>query len=142
MKACYKENQMLREKIMEWIGKTFGKPKHGDLFEFTYKVAEISKQGNKVLIEEMSFVFQRRQDDPGENTIKKWKRELEDITGTSLRAFHFGSEDLYGLATKADVKRGASAGDIVKGKMTMLNVGIFKEKIVAAELLIPSLRRH
>lgn len=133
---------MLKVKITEWIEKTFGKPKHGDLFEFTYKAAEISEKGNKVLIEEMSFVFQRRQDDPGENTIKKWKRELEELTGTSLRAFQFGSEDLYGLATNADVKRGATAGDIVTGKMTMLNVGIFKKKIVAAELLIPSLRRH
>lgn len=133
---------MLKTEIVKWIVKTFGKSQAGDRFEMACKISNISKDGNTVQIEEMSFVFQRRQNDPGEKEVKKWKRELEDITGTKLIAFIFRSGDLYGLADDVAVKKGAEPGDLMKTRTTMLNVGIFKEKIIAAELLIPSFRRN
>lgn len=132
---------MLKEEIVKWIGKTFGKPKHRDRFEMSCKISEISKQGAKVRIEELNFVFQRMKGDVGEKEIKKWKQELDEITGNSLRVFHVGNEVLHGIASAEDIKGGAREGELVTGKAMMINVQIFKETFIANEILFPS-RRH
>ena len=129
---------MLKEKIMEWLGKTFGKPRHRDLLEMTHKVAEISEKGAQVLIEELSFIFQRIKYEASEKDVNKWKRELDEITGNALRGFHFGNEELYGIATAEDVKRGAQEGELVKGKGLMLNVQIHKRTFLANSIFFPS----
>ena len=133
---------MLREEVVEWISKTFGKSQGGDRFEMACKISEISKKGNKVQIEELSFVFQRKQNDPGEKEVKKWKRELADIINTKLIAFNFRCGDFYVLADEVAVQKGAEPGDLIKTKTTMLNVGLCREKILNVELLIPSFRRN
>jgi len=137
---------MLREKIVEWIGKTFGKHKAGDRFEMSSKIAEKSKNGMKVRIEELNFVFQRRKSDVAEKEVREWKKELDDLTGNSLRGFHFENGDLFGIASVEDIKRGAQEGELVAGKSFLLSVGIFKEEYIAKDVLFPhklnSNRRH
>lgn len=137
---------MLREKIVEWVGKTFGKNKVGDRFEMVSKIAEGRKGGVIYLIEELNFVFQRMNNDVDEKKIKIWKKELSDLTGNSLRAFNFANNEIHGLATDEDLKKGAQPGDLIKGRGTMLNVQIFKKTFIANEIQFPSKigsnRRH
>lgn len=137
---------MLRENIVEWIGKTFGKPKHGDTFELVSKISEGRKQGSIYLIEELNFVFQRRENDVNEKEIMGWKKELNDLTSNSLRAFNFANNEVHGLATDEDLNKGAQPGDLIKGRGTMLNVQIFKKTFIANEIQFPSKigsnRRH
>lgn len=137
---------MLREKIVEWIGKTFGKHKAGDRFEMSSKVAEKSKKGMKVRIEELNFVFQRRKSEVTDDEIKQWKKELDELTGNSLIGFHFERGDLFGLASEQDIAKGAQEGSLVTGRSFLLSAGIFKEEYIAKEVLFPhklnSSRRH
>ncbi len=137
---------MLKEKIVEWIGKTFGDPQKNDMFQMDHKVAEGSNQGRMFKIEELSFVFQRRRQEVGKEEIQKWRKELEEITGNSLRGFHVGCEDLYGIASQQDIKDGAMEGELVVGKAMMMNVQIFKKKFIANAIVFPgkltSNRRH
>jgi len=137
---------MLKQKIIEWIEKTFGKARHGDSFEMVSKISEGRKGGAIYLIEELNFVFQRIKHDADEKQIKIWKKELDEITGNSLRAFHFANNELYGLANEEDLKKGASEGSLVKGRGTILNVQIFKKSFIANEIMFPSKinsnRRH
>lgn len=133
---------MLKNEIVKWIEKTFGKTQHRDQFEMTSKASEIIKQGKKFKIEELNFVFQRIKNDASEKDVKKWKEELMEITNNSLRVFHFGNEELYSIASNEDIKEGVNPGDLVKGKSALLNVQIFKETFLHAALLIPNSRRN
>lgn len=146
MKEYYKEDEMLREEIVKWIGKTFGKPRKNDMFQMDCKIAEGSNQGRIFKIEEISFVFQRRDQEVTAEEIKKWREELNEITGNSLRTFHVGDENLYGTATKQDIQDGAMEGELVIGKAMMMNVVIFKKRFIANSIVFPgkltSNRRH
>lgn len=137
---------MLREKIVEWIGKTFGKHRAGDRFEMSSKIAELSKNGMKIRVEELNFVFQRRKTDISEKEVKNWKKELDELTGNSLRGFHFENGELIGMASGEDIEKGAQAGELVTGRSSLLSVGIYKEDFIAKEVLFPhkltSDRRH
>ena len=146
MKEYYKEDEMLKEERVKWIGKTFGEPQKNDMFQMDCKIAEGSNQGRIFKIEELNFVFQRRNQEVTAEEIKKWREELNEITGNSLRGFHVGCEDLYGTATKQDISDGAMEGELVKGKAMMMNVAIFKKKFISNAILFPgklnSNRRH
>jgi len=146
MKDYWRVIKMLREKVIEWVGKTFGKHKPGDRFELSSKITEKSDQGIKFRIEELNFVFQRRKSEVSEKEVTRWKQELEEISSTSLRGFHFENGDLFGLATAEDVARGALQGSIVTGRSFLLSVGIFKKEFIAKDVLFPgkvnSNRRH
>lgn len=137
---------MLKIKITEWIEKTFGNPKHEDRFEIVSKISEGRKGGGIYLIEELNFVFQRMENEVSEEEIKTWKKELNELTGNSLRAFNFANNEVHGLATDEDLKKGAQPGDLIKGRGTMLNVQIFKKTFIANDILFPSKigsnRRH
>jgi len=132
---------MLREKIIEWIGKTFGSHRAGDRFEMSSNISELSKQGAKVRIEELNFVFQRRKTDFSEKDVNKWKKELDGLTGNSLRSFHFENGELFGLPSKNDIAKGAREGELVTGRSSLLSVGIYKESFIANEIVFPG-RRH
>lgn len=137
---------MLKEKIVKWIGDTFGDPQHGDLLEMTCKASDASKGQAKIFVEEISFVFQRRNNNPSEDEVKKWKKELDEITGNNLRNFHFGNQDLYAIANEVDIKRGTLEGELVRGRATILTVQIHKENFISHSILFPSKigsnRRH
>lgn len=133
---------MLKEKITEWIGKTFGKPKHRDRFEMTCKIAEVNRKGAKVRIEEIGFIFQRIKTEATEKEVKKWKKELDEITGNSLRMFQVGSEDLFSIASQEDIKDGAQEGALVGGKAMMMNVQIFKETFIHNLIQFPGGRNN
>ena len=138
---------MLKEKVIEWIGKTFGKPQHGDMLEMTCKASDATnKQGAKIFVEEISFIFQRRKSNPSEVDVKKWKKELDEITGNKLRDFHFGNQDLYAIANEVDIKRGSLEGELVRGRATILTVSIHKQTFISHGILFPSKigsnRRH
>lgn len=132
---------MLREKIMEWIGKTFGKLRHRDFLEMTCKVSDIIKNKAKIRVEEVSFIFQRATDSSSDKDVRRWKEELDEITGNSLRVFHTGNEELWGIAGPEDIRKGAKEGELVKGTGILLNVQIHKERFIANEIQFPS-RRH
>ena len=137
---------MLREKIVEWIGKTFGKQRHGDVLEMTCKVSDISDKGAEVRVEEIGFIFHRIKDNSTEKDVKRWKKELDEITGGAVRGFHSGNEELWGIAGKGDIQRGAQEGELVRGTGILLNVQIHKRTFLAKSILFPhkmgSNRRH
>lgn len=128
---------MLREKIVKWIGDTFGDPQKNDMFQMDCKIAEGSNQGRIFKIEEINFVFQRRRLEVTKEDISKWRKELDEITGNSLRVFHVGDENLYGIASKQDIQEGAKEGELVVGKAMMINVQIFKKKFIANQVVFP-----
>ncbi|MCK4648099.1 hypothetical protein KAT51_01105 [bacterium] len=137
---------MLREKVVEWIRKTFGGHKAGDRFEMSSKIAEKNDKGMMVRIEELNFIFQRRKVEVTEKEIRQWKEELDNLSGNSLRGFHFENGDIFGLATQQDIEKGVPAGSLVTGNNFLLSVGIFKKEYLAKSLLFPgkinSNRRH
>lgn len=137
---------MLREKIMEWIGKTFGKPRHGDSLEMTTKISERDDKGALVQIEEIGFIFHRIKNSSTEKDVKRWKKELDEITGGTVRNFHSGNEELWGIAGPGDVQRGAQQGELVRGTGILLTVRIHKRNFLAKSVLFPgkfnSTRRH
>lgn len=137
---------MLREKVMEWLGKTFGKPRHGDLVEMTCKAGQVERKGSKVLVEEIGVIFHRQKTPSTEKEVNKWKKELDEITGGGLRGFHTGNEELWGIAGPEDVKRGAQEGALVRGTGILLNLQIYKETFISPSVLFPtkigSNRRH
>lgn len=128
---------MLKEEIVKWIGDTFGKPQKNDMLQLDCKMSEGSNQGRIFEIEEISFVFQRRRQEVGREEIEKWRKELDEITENSLRVFHVGCEDLYGIASKQDIQEGALEGELVVGKAMMMNVEIFKKKFIANTVVFP-----
>lgn len=130
---------MLREKIMEWIGKTFGKPRHEDSLEITYKVSEVNdNKGALVRVEEIGFIFHRIKNSSTEKDVNKWKKELDEITEGTVRGFHSGNEELWGIAGKGDIQRGATKGSLVRGTGILLTVQVHKETFVAKSILFPS----
>jgi len=146
MKESWRTIKMLKEDIIKWVEKTFGKPKHGDNFEMISKISEGRKQGAIYLIEELNFVFQRRENDITEKEIKIWKQELDDLSGKSLIAFNFANNEVHAIANDEDIKKGAREGELIKGRGTMLNVRIFKKTFIANAIVFPSKinshRRH
>ncbi len=139
---------MLRQKIVEWIGKTFGEPQHRDRFDMNSKVSEVDEKGRVSRIEEIGFVFQRMQTAASEKEVNKWKQELAEIIGNGeLRGFQVGSEDLFSIASQEDIQKGGvQEGSIVGGKAMMMNVQIYKQTFLANSILFPgrinSNRRH
>lgn len=137
---------MLKEKVIEWIGKTFGEHRVGDRFELSNTISEKNDKGMMVMIEELNFVFQRRKTEVTEKEIRQWKQELDDLSTNSLRGFHFEKGDLIGMATPQDIQKGVPAGTLVTGSSLLLSVGIFKKKFLAKSVLFPSKmnssRRH
>ncbi len=130
---------MLREKIVEWIGKTFGKPKHGDTLEMTCKVSEKDdEKGARVQIEEIGFIFHRIKHSSTEKDVNKWKKELDEITGGAVRGFHSGNEELWGIAGPGDIQRGAIEGELVRGTGILLTVQFHKRTFVAKSIFFPS----
>lgn len=130
---------MLREKIMEWIGKTFGKLRHGDTLEMTSKVSEVNdKTGSLVQIEEIGFIFHRIKNSSTEKDVNKWKKELDEITGGAVRGFHSGNEELWGIAGPGDIQKGAVQGSLVRGTGILLTVQIHKRTFLAKSVLFPS----
>lgn len=137
---------MLREEIMEWIGKTFGKPRHGDTLEMTSKVSERDDKGALVQVEEIGFIFHRIKHSSTEKDVNKWKKELDEITGGAVRGFHSGNEELWGIAGPGDIQRGAQQGELVRGTGILLTVQFHKRTFLAKSVLFPgrfnSNRRH
>ena len=130
---------MLREKIMEWIGKTFGKPRHGDRLEMTSKLSEVNdEKGALVQIEEIGLIFHRIKNSSSEKDVNKWKKELDEITGDAVQNFHSGNEELWGIAGEGDIQRGAAKGSLVRGTGILLTVRIHKKTFVAKSILFPS----
>ena len=123
---------------MEWIGKTFGKPRHGDNFEMTSKTSERDEKGTLVQIEEIGFIFHRIKNSSTEKDVNKWKKELDEITGGAVRGFHSGNEELWGIAGPGDVQRGAEKGSLVRGTGILLTVQFHKRTFLAKSILFPS----
>jgi len=136
---------MLKKDIIKWIIKTFGQNRPGDHFEMTDKITDKMKGNNKVRIEELNFVFQRKKSDPGEvneKVIRSWKADLDKMTGNSIRQFQVGSEQIYSKATPVDIHDGAAPDQLVIGKSILLSVQIFHEILIDVIQRIPNERRN
>lgn len=135
---------MLRTEIIKWIDKTFGAHRPGDRLELTDKITDELRppdKGNGVFrIEEITFAFQRKKNEPrevGEKAVRGWKADLDKMTGNSVQRFHFGNEQLYSKASPLDIHEGAAPDQLVTGKSTLLRVQIYRENIVAVTGKIP-----
>lgn len=84
---------MLRNKIFEWIWKTFGESRHGDNINFAEIVSfrKDKKQKKDFRITEIKLALQTKYYDPidfNPVVMEEWRKQLNGITNNSLRHFH------------------------------------------------------
>lgn len=127
--------KLLKTKIFEWVEKTFGKPQHGDRVELTDHVTEKEDKqvGLKFRITEIGFIVQRRgyeEKEVNEAKIKKWKEELDEISGNSIIMFHCGDEKMMACNKETNWL-------FEEMRSLLLSVKIFKKEQSGVSLIIP-----
>lgn len=89
---------MLKIKLLEWIIKTFGEPKHGDLLNFSEQTSEIPMKGKNFVIAEIKLTFQIKRYNKNlinQENYRKWRKELNELSEDSVRKFHCEDSDLF-----------------------------------------------
>ena len=93
------ENQIaLETHLFKWLEETFGKGRHGDGIQFTKNASEkVAPQvGLKFIHTEIKFTVHRIMADDKKYSIeekaKKWKKELDEISGNTVIQFHASLE--------------------------------------------------
>jgi len=95
----------MKIKLFEWIERTFGKPKHGDLINFSEQITEKEKDGRNYLITEIRLTYQIKKyskDEISSEYYSIWKKELDEITENSIRDFHCEDSDVFASNLKGE----------------------------------------
>ena len=123
MKIYYDGEKALKIKLIEWIIKTFGESKHGDLLNFSEQVSEVQIKKKWFKITEIKISFLTRHSDMkliNQENFKKWKEEVNELTGNSIRKFHCDDSDIYHFE--------AVPNETKQGKSFLLLINIFHKQ--------------
>ena len=123
MKIYYNGEKKLKIKLIEWIIKTFGEPKHGNLLNFSEQVSELQIKKEQFMITEIKISFLTRHIDMkliNQENFKKWKEEVNELTENSIRKFHCDDSDIYHFE--------AVPNETKQGKSFLLLINIFHKQ--------------
>ena len=88
----------MRNRIFNWITRSFGEFRHGDLINYTERNWDLEKKGKRFKVIEIKLAIQVKiynADLINRDNFARWKKELDELTENSVTMYQCEDSDLY-----------------------------------------------